>query len=231
MAASRQAAGGSDAYRRRCHAAGPERRWRPAQNPPALMAAQCSGLARLLSSLLYEGLVIFGIPSGRLPFSQIVLTAFGLGAQGSCLWVHVFLLLMFYFIWFWLHGGQTLAMRPGSCASSMPTARRFACSRPRCAMWRPAVACLGIGILWALVDREHQYLHDRIAGTRIVFEPAERPAVLIRAVSAARPTRSCPSPPRGTWRRAPRRWRRGPGTDNAEAGEQAVEHVEDDADS
>jgi uncharacterized RDD family membrane protein YckC len=27
---------------------------------------------------------------------------------------------------------------------------------------------LGVGFLWAFVDRERQFLHDRLAGTRIV---------------------------------------------------------------
>jgi uncharacterized RDD family membrane protein YckC len=26
---------------------------------------------------------------------------------------------------------------------------------------------LGCGIIWALFDRDHQFLHDRLAGTRI----------------------------------------------------------------
>jgi len=30
---------------------------------------------------------------------------------------------------------------------------------------------LGAGFLWALIDREHQYLHDRLAGTRLVKTP------------------------------------------------------------
>jgi uncharacterized RDD family membrane protein YckC len=29
--------------------------------------------------------------------------------------------------------------------------------------------CLGITVLWALVDRDGQFLHDRIAGTRLVI--------------------------------------------------------------
>jgi hypothetical protein len=27
---------------------------------------------------------------------------------------------------------------------------------------------LGAGFAWAVVDRDHQFLHDRLAGTRIV---------------------------------------------------------------
>lgn len=41
-------------------------------------------------------------------------------------------------------------------------------SPPR-AYWLWPVAC--INYAWALLDRDRQFLHDRIAGTRIVFEP------------------------------------------------------------
>jgi uncharacterized RDD family membrane protein YckC len=29
---------------------------------------------------------------------------------------------------------------------------------------------LGAGLLWALFDRDGQFLHDRLAGTRLVFK-------------------------------------------------------------
>jgi uncharacterized RDD family membrane protein YckC len=31
----------------------------------------------------------------------------------------------------------------------------------------PSLALFGIGIWWALVDHDRQFLHDRLAGTRI----------------------------------------------------------------
>jgi hypothetical protein len=31
------------------------------------------------------------------------------------------------------------------------------------------VLCLGFGLAWALIDRDRQFLHDRLAGTRIVL--------------------------------------------------------------
>jgi uncharacterized RDD family membrane protein YckC len=31
----------------------------------------------------------------------------------------------------------------------------------------PGAAALGLGFLWALVDRDSQFLHDRLAGTRL----------------------------------------------------------------
>lgn len=30
------------------------------------------------------------------------------------------------------------------------------------------IFCFGVGIVWALFDRDRQFLHDRLAGTRIV---------------------------------------------------------------
>jgi uncharacterized RDD family membrane protein YckC len=35
------------------------------------------------------------------------------------------------------------------------------------AAW-PSILVFGTGILWALIDKDRQFLHDRIAGTRIV---------------------------------------------------------------
>jgi uncharacterized RDD family membrane protein YckC len=33
----------------------------------------------------------------------------------------------------------------------------------------PSVLLCGIGIFWAFFDKDRQFLHDRIAGTRIVY--------------------------------------------------------------
>ena len=40
-----------------------------------------------------------------------------------------------------------------------------------------------VGFVWPIVDRERQFLHDRIAGTRLVMAPA-------------RPSSGAPAPPR-----------------------------------
>jgi len=40
---------------------------------------------------------------------------------------------------------------------------------------RYAAALLALNYAWALVDRERRFLHDRIAGTRLVREPARPP--------------------------------------------------------
>ena len=131
------------------------------------------GFARLFSSLLYEGLVVFGILLVGFLIPQIVLAAFAQAALAKLLWVHLFLLLLLYFVWFWVNGGQTLAMKTWRLrivgADGAPLRPLQAILRYMAA-WL-STALLGAGVLWALVDSERQFLHDRIAGTRIVLEP------------------------------------------------------------
>jgi uncharacterized RDD family membrane protein YckC len=79
-----------------------------------------------------------------------------------------------YFVWQWCRGGQTLPMKTwhlrvvtqAGCALSL----RQALSRFVFAL----LGCLlaGGGFAWALVDREGLFLHDRLAGTRIISVPA-----------------------------------------------------------
>ena len=41
----------------------------------------------------------------------------------------------------------------------------------RYALAWPSVLLCGIGLWWALIDRDRQFLHDRLAGTRIILLP------------------------------------------------------------
>lgn len=100
-----------------------------------------------------------------------------------------------YFTWCWRHGGQTLAMktwrvrvvnRAGGSLSFTSAFARFVCAllfygpacvgmvllffpdrlSPAITMWAflPMVAT----ILWARHDVDGQFLHDRMAGTRLI---------------------------------------------------------------
>lgn len=76
-----------------------------------------------------------------------------------------------YFLWFWTHGGQTLAMRTwhlrlvdigGGKVGIGQAALRFVLAGL-------GLALLGAGWWWALFDRDRCFLHDRFAGTRLVL--------------------------------------------------------------
>jgi uncharacterized RDD family membrane protein YckC len=133
------------------------------------MTQPTPGLTRRLTSLLYESLVVFAILLIGFLLPQIVLNAFGLAIPGKFLWLHVLTLLMFYFVWFWLHGGQTLPMKTWKLILVSDDGSRL---RPLQALLRylaawPCMLLGGIGIFWAMFDKDGQFLHDRIAGTRI----------------------------------------------------------------
>ncbi len=129
------------------------------------------GMARRLASMLYESLVVFAVLLIGFLLPQIVLNAFGMVVSGKLLLLHVLALLMLYFVWFWLNGGQTLPMKTwklrlvgedGGNLRPLQAILRYL------AAW-PSILLCGIGIFWAFFDKDRQFLHDRIAGTRIVY--------------------------------------------------------------
>lgn len=131
------------------------------------------GLGRRLTSMLYEGLVVFSILLIGFLLPQVALFGFGISMNAKQLWLHVFILLMLYFLWCWLNGGQTLPMKTWKLrianADGSPLRPAQALLR-YLAAW-PSVALFGIGILWAVFDKDRQFLHDRIAGTQIISTP------------------------------------------------------------
>ena len=74
-----------------------------------------------------------------------------------------------YFIWFWTHGGQTLPMQTWKLRVVTVDGQRVHLKQAvaRYLFAVVGIFLLGCGIIWALFDRDHQFLHDRLAGTRI----------------------------------------------------------------
>lgn len=134
-------------------------------------AVHSASLKRRLTCLLYEGLAVFSILIIGFLVPQIVLSGFGWQTNPKLLWVHILLLLMAYFVWCWLHGGQTLPMKTWKL--KLVNADRQQPLRPLQAVLRyllawPSILLFGLGIFWALADKDRQFLHDRLAGTIIV---------------------------------------------------------------
>lgn len=109
--------------------------------------------------------------------------------------VYLMLITLLYFGWCWTRGGQTLAMKTwrsrllmqdGSNVTRKAVLIRFSvaslCYVPllpvyllarKQAEYQPllwvAVALFVLPLLWALFDRDRQFLYDRLAKTRLVF--------------------------------------------------------------
>ncbi|MDR3323807.1 MAG: RDD family protein [Zoogloeaceae bacterium] len=153
----------------------PGRKISPAPMPASPRVAPA--LLRRLAAMVYEGLLLFGVLVGGFFVPQVVWSTFRQQAAPNwVLWSHLFLLLMLYCVWFWTHGGQTLALKTWKMKivdrSGRPLRLMQAVLRYLVA-W-PSVGCFGLGLLWALFDPEKQFLHDRIAETRIVAASAEK---------------------------------------------------------
>ncbi len=76
-------------------------------------------------------------------------------------------------MWQWVHGGQTLPMKTWCLRVVTQAGAALSVSRAaaRYTLALLGAALCGVGFLWALIDRDRQFLHDRIAGTCIVGVP------------------------------------------------------------
>jgi uncharacterized RDD family membrane protein YckC len=124
------------------------------------------GLPRRLASMVYEAVLLFAVA-----FFAAWVFFFASGGRdassGALRYeLQLFIAAVFaaYFLWCWLRGGQTLAMKAWRI--------RLVDLSPRKALVRLLLAFVfvptGIAVVWALFDRDRQFLHDRLSGTRLV---------------------------------------------------------------
>lgn len=143
----------------------------PARHTTAPAMGSYPSFPRRIASLCYECFLVSGVLAFAflLPHALIGYFLHRL-ATPPILWAHLFVVLLVYFVGFWSCRGQTLAMRTWRIRL---TRRDGGAVTPLRALGRyllcwPSLGCGGLGLLWALVDPERQFLHDRIAGTRLV---------------------------------------------------------------
>jgi uncharacterized RDD family membrane protein YckC len=149
-------------------------------------------LRRRLLSMIYEAMLLFAVVfvSGYL-FDTLTQSRHALMLRHARQ-VWLFAMIGLYFVWFWTHGGQTLAMKTWRIRLADPQGRSLTYSRavlrylllwvfvlPTLALvylldvqgWA-AITALMVALMlppfYALFDRDRQFLHDRLLGTRIV---------------------------------------------------------------
>jgi uncharacterized RDD family membrane protein YckC len=149
-------------------------------------------LKRRLASMIYEGMLLFGVLfiSGWI-FSTLLQQRHALYLRNA-LQIWLFFVVGVYFIWCWTHGGQTLPMKTwrmrvvdaqGAQLKPLRALVRYLL----CWLWfLPGLACASMleakgwmlmllptvnFLIWAstaLLDKDGQFLHDRLAGTRLI---------------------------------------------------------------
>lgn len=163
---------------------------------PSSFAPAAPGLRRRLAAFLYEGVLLFGVLMvAGLVYGPLTQQRHALkGMLG--LQVVVVLVMGLYFVWFWTHGGQTLAMKTWRIRLQMADGGPVPWPRAMlryllCWLWvLPSLAAAGLaqlkggwvvftvtlaGVLaYAATSRLHpqrQFLHDALCGTRLVDAP------------------------------------------------------------
>ncbi len=134
-------------------------------------------LRRRLASMLYEllallaiwflaGFVVVGLlPQPLVGWPRVALQGYLVVVTGL------------YFVWFWRRGGQTLAMKTWRLrVVDAATGARLTWAQAwlRYAVAVPGALLVGLGFLWALLDPERQFLHDRLASTRVIRQEDDR---------------------------------------------------------
>lgn len=134
-----------------------------------LESTPSAGLWRRLAALAYDGVLLFGLVF----IAGYLFIALARDAQSGALRLvfQVYLLAVSgaYFVFCWARTGQTLAMK--TWGLRLVTIAGEPLSAPR-ALVRYLLAIpsvgTGLGLVWAIFDADRRFLHDRLAGTRIV---------------------------------------------------------------
>jgi uncharacterized RDD family membrane protein YckC len=128
------------------------------------------GFWRRIICLLYEFLILLAIIFIASFIFHLVFRDTNASYFKPLYQLYLLFVMGYYFIWFWTHGGQTLAMQAWKIrivtSEGQMLSNRKAIIRYLLAV--TGTLFLGAGFLWALIDREHLYLHDRLAGTRLI---------------------------------------------------------------
>lgn len=162
-------------------------------NPDPVPDMVTPGLARRLACFVYEGVLLFGVVmiAGYL-YSALTQQRHALEGRGG-LQAFMLVVLAIYFVWFWSHGGQTVAMKAWHIrlvsADGRPVSQARALLRyviswiwflPALGMAAAAglrgggelfgVATVGVLAYAALawLSPQRQFWHDVVCGTRLI---------------------------------------------------------------
>jgi uncharacterized RDD family membrane protein YckC len=149
-----------------------------------------------MAAFVYEGVLLFGVVMAVGLLYGMLLQQRNALHDRAGLQAALFVVIGVYFVWFWTHGGQTVAMKAWRLRllrrDGSPVRRVQAlCRYLLCWVWflpalgtayalwpvnGPAVIVLLAGgiVVYALLSRllpERQFLHDVVCGTRLVDTP------------------------------------------------------------
>lgn len=143
---------------------------------PSRLASRRRRLAAGLYDALLLGALLFIASYVFVSFARDASSGWLRHLHQSCLLAVV----AAYVIYCDAHGGQTLGMKTWKIALCKVDGKALEWKQ---ALYRFPLAALGwmstVSLVWSIFDREHLFLHDRLAATRVIM--VEQPAQALRS--------------------------------------------------
>ncbi len=128
------------------------------------------GIWRRLAAMLYESFLILAV---LMAAGFVYIPLFG-NADGplekAVFQLYLLIVLMIYFLVFWTRGGQTLAMKTWRIRLTNLSGANISPPQGILRFFLAIISLgfLGVGFLWMFFDPQRQFLHDRLAKTRLI---------------------------------------------------------------
>ncbi|MES1987896.1 MAG: RDD family protein [Pseudomonadota bacterium] len=131
---------------------------------------------KLGACLIYEALVVIALSLAVTTIFVLSLGEATTGIKRYSLQLFLWLSVGVYFVWCWQRKGQTLAMQTWQLKLLNQEAQLLPL---KAAIFRYILASLslmvfGVGFLWAIIDRDRLFLHDRLLKNKIIYAPRKR---------------------------------------------------------
>lgn len=136
---------------------------------------QTPSLIKLGACFIYDALAVVALCFVSALVVIILIGDASYGLKRYLLQVVLWLAIGIYFVWCWKKTGQTLAMKTWQLKLVNKDGKLLPLNlaMARYVLSTLSLMLFGLGFLWAMVDPDHLYLHDRLLNTHIIFVPRD----------------------------------------------------------
>ncbi len=128
------------------------------------------GFVRRVASIIYDLLLLCAVL-----FAASIPVTVGLGiTYGHPLYfgyvVYIYVVIFLYFGWFWVHGGQTPAMKTWNIKMVGMNGTNVSWKQALYRFLGAFISCIpiGLGFLWSLIRKDKASWHDLLSNTRLI---------------------------------------------------------------
>ena len=126
-------------------------------------------LLKLGACLIYEALVVIALSFACALVFVVIVGDATHGVKRVCLQLLLWLAIGVYFVWCWHKSGQTLAMQTWKLQvlNQNLVLLSVKMAAIRYLLATVSLMLFGLGFLWAIVDKDHLFLHDRLLKNKL----------------------------------------------------------------